>query len=75
MKLKFARSQKIRVMQGNVGIYTTYGKVLRGQFAETGSFNATVAALAEIQRLQEAGDAVVGVCGNFAGRTIQVDLI
>ena len=75
MKLKFARSQKIRVMQGNVGIYTTYGKVVRGQFAETGSYNATIAALAEIQRLQEGGDAVVGIAGNFAGRSIQVDLI
>jgi hypothetical protein len=75
MKLKFARSQKIRVMQGNVGIYTTYGKVVRGQFADTGSFNATIAALAEIQRLREGGDAVVGVCGNFAGRAVQVDLL
>ncbi len=75
MKLKFPRSQKIRVMQGSVGIYTTYGKVLRGQFAETGSFNATIAALAEIQRLREGGDAVIGVCGNFAGRAVQVDLI
>jgi len=75
MKLKFARSQKIRVMQGNVGIYTTYGKVIRGQFAETGSYNATIAALAEIQRLREGGDPVVGVAGNFAGRSIQVDLI
>ena len=75
MKLKFARSQKIRVMQGNVGIYTTYGKVVRGQFAETGSYNATIAALAEIQRLREAGDPVVGSAGNFAGRSVQVDLI
>lgn len=75
MKLKFARSQKIRVMQGNVGIYTTYGKVVRGQFAETGSYNATIAALAEIQRLREAGDPVVGIAGNFAGRSVQVDLI
>lgn len=75
MKIKFARSQKIRVMQGSVGIYTTYGKVIRGQFAETGSYNATIAALAEIQRLREAGDPVVGVCGTFAGRAVQVDLI
>ena len=75
MKIKFARSQKIRVMQGNVGVYTTYGKVLRGQFADTGSFNATIAALAEIQRLQQGGDPCVGIAGTFANRQVQVDLI
>lgn len=75
MKIKFARSQKIRVMQGNVGVYTTYGKVLRGQFADTGSYNATIAAPAEIQRIQEAGDPCVGLVGTFAGRQVQVDLI
>ena len=75
MKLKFAQGQKIRVWQGNVGVYTTYGKVIRGQFADTGSFNATIAALAEIQRLREGGEPVLGIAGTFAGRSVQVDLI
>lgn len=75
MKINFARSQKIRVWQGNVGVFTTYGKVIRGQFADTGSFNATIAALAEIQRLREGGDPVTGIAGTFAGRSVQVDLI
>ena len=75
MKIRVARSQEIRVMQGNVGIYTTYGRVIRGQFADTGSFNATIAALAEIQRIREAGDPCVGIGGTFAGRQVQVDLI
>ena len=43
--------------------------------AMVASLVSAIAALAEIQRLREGGDPVVGVCGNFAGRAVQVDLI
>jgi len=83
MKLKFTRRQKIRVWQGDNDIYdsdiviqTDHGKVVPEQFDDIGIYNATVAAMAEIQSLRDTGVApIISIYGNFAGRTIQVDLI
>lgn len=78
MKLKFTRRQKIRVWQGasDIVIQTNHGKVVPEQFDDIGIYDATVAALAEIQGLRDIGHApIISVYGNFAGRTIQVDLI
>ena len=76
MKLRFTRKQKIRIVQDSVEIYTTYGKVVPEQFADIGIYDATIAALAEIQSLRDIGHApILGISGNFAGRAIQVDLI
>ncbi len=83
MKLKFTRRQKIRVWQGASDIYdseiviqTDHGKVVPEQFDDISIYNATVAAMAEIQSLRDIGHApIISVYGNFAGRTIQVDLI
>jgi hypothetical protein len=83
MKLKFTRRQKIRVWQGEIDIYdsdiviqTDHGKVVPEQFDDISIYNATVAAMAEIQSLRNIGHSpIISIYGNFAGRTIQVDLI
>ena len=61
----FKNNQKIRVVINGVHVITTAEQIVD---------NSILRAVAEIDRLRDAGDPCVGLAGTWHGKDIQVDL-
>jgi len=70
--MKIKQSQKIRVVasQGTVSFYAT-GKQIREGVGSSQSFNTAVKDALEYMETKQ----VLGIVGNFNGRSIQLDLV
>lgn len=70
----FKPAQKIRVIINGISVYTT-ARQIRDGFGDYMSINEAVKlSLESLERANASGDGAVGLCGDFAGRQIQINM-